>query len=400
MLTPPANLAGAAQSRITVQAENDGQVLFDGQGARRPLQLTGGNHYWTLRGMNGCCAHDTTLMIGQGANHNRVERVIVWDTADPGSGVISIWGSTGTVLQDVAAWGHGRKMLGRVNDTDSTVLRGFFLKFAVSDTASGDDVTTTYAYKSKHSRMYHIIAAMDIPPGQPAQSVIVWGGDHYNDTSGTVTTHDLRGNIFYHVDGQHVAGASVGMRRSMNPGNVDPSNAITTVSRNNLTLRRGEAVPEKGHDCPQDGTRSICDDAQWTDSVGTLEGGTHTTDGGSIPAGAAPDLLGLKATAQPAHGAWIKHCYREDGTLDMGCQVWPWPMNQRIKEALVASDYAERGLDGQGETDLTALLLRLAGSVLPPGPRPLPPVQAPLACTGALGAHGRIDLVCRPQSRR
>ena len=399
MLAPPANLAGTASARITVQAEHDGQVLIDGQGQRRPLWLTGGNHYWTIRGVNGCCAHDTTLQIGQSANHNRVERVIVWDTADPGSGVISIWGSTGTVLVDVAAWGHGRKMLGRVSDTDSTVVRGFFLKYAVTDTASGDDVTTTYAYKSRNSRMYNVIAAMDIPPGQPAQSVIVWGGDHYNDTSGVTTKHDLRGNIFYHVDGQNVAGASVGMRTSMNPGNVDAGNAITTVSRNNLTLRRGDAMPATGHDCPADGKKSLCDEGQWTDSVGTLEGGTHTTDGAAIPPGAAPDLLRLQATSQPAHGAWIKHCYDEEGRLDTGCQVWPWPMSGRIKDALHQSGYAARGLDGTGETDLTALILRLSGSTLTPTPPP-PTGHPSLSCTGELKNDGVIALRCEPIAQR
>jgi hypothetical protein len=47
--------------------------------------------------------------------------------------------------------------------------------------------------------------------------------------------------------------------------------------------------------------------------------------------------------------------------------LWPWPMNDRIKAAMVQSGYDHQGgLDGSGETDLTRLIFSLSGAVPPP----------------------------------
>ena len=128
MIDPPRGLAGTAGARITVRALHDGKAWIDGQSARRPLQLQG-NHFFTIEGVNVSSSSGITLFNGPNANHNTYRRVIAWDTLHPdGESIIHIYASTGTQLIDVAGFGSGRKVLGRVNDRNSVVLRGRILE--------------------------------------------------------------------------------------------------------------------------------------------------------------------------------------------------------------------------------------------------------------------------------
>ena len=76
-------------------------------------------------------------------------------------------------------------------------------------------------------------------------------------------------------------------------------------------------VPLVAWVCGNDGVKAICDNNNWTDSVGSLTGGTHTTEGASIAASARRSLA-PRPDSQPADGAWIKHCYTSAGTIDTG----------------------------------------------------------------------------------
>lgn len=92
----------------------------------------------------------------------------------------------------------------------------------------------------------------------------------------------------------------------------------------------------------------------------------NTTEAGqmSLDQFAGGDLLQWKATSRPSSGAWLSYQY-ENGQLT-NKPLWPWPMNERIKQAMVQSGYAARGgLDGSGETDLTRLIFTLAGATPP-----------------------------------
>ena len=62
-------------------------------------------------------------------------------------------------------------------------------------------------------------------------------------------------------------------------------------------------------------------------------------------------------------GAKIQYRY-VDGSLT-GQALWPWPMNDRIKEALLDSGYDTKGLDGRGNTDLTDVIFKLSGGTNP-----------------------------------
>jgi hypothetical protein len=369
---------GAAGQPITFAAMSDGKVLLDGERARGPGFVD--NSSWvTIAGLNLCCAapapwdHTYALEITGGSHHVTVQRVIGWD-ADPvaNAHVMSAESTTDVTFIDVAAWGSGRKAFAVFRDTRTTVLRGFFMKTRYDGGITDGGVAATYAYDSIDSRRYNVIATGDLAYGGSVQVMYgLFDKDHYGTWQGGPSDvfHLLHGNIGYHVDGQNV-GSSAAWAMGLHMGcgqqqvwnGAGPGPVVHIAAANNLALRRTANAPPEGIN----GVAETCGGqnsyANWTDSVGSLQGGTHLTASGARPlSGFSNGLLNLGATTQPTTGAWLRYRYNADGSLST-TNLWPWPMNQRIADALVTSGYAQRGLDGQGEKDLTALIMRLTGS--------------------------------------
>jgi hypothetical protein len=64
------------------------------------------------------------------------------------------------------------------------------------------------------------------------------------------------------------------------------------------------------------------------------------------------------AASRPVTGAWLRYQYH-NGVLTT-VPLWPWPMNERIKAAMVTSGYSGKGgVDGRGGIDLTQTVLAL-----------------------------------------
>ena len=95
----------------------------------------------TIIGMNGSSAWHPRMLPGDYNYH-------VFDTDR----------STNTTWVDMAGFGRGRKMFGLFVNTNTTLLRGFFLKtFSLSD-----GMAVTYAYKSYNTLSMNVISATDI----------------------------------------------------------------------------------------------------------------------------------------------------------------------------------------------------------------------------------------------
>jgi hypothetical protein len=307
---------------------------------------------------NGAGCDQNSMPMGAGANSNPP-------------------GAADNLFEDVAAWGCGRKAFGLFRDTRTTVLRGFFMKNKHSGELGGGGAPFTYAYDSIDNYVANTIVTQDLNyvGTVPDNNSGIFDKDHYASYDGPVPLtiqHTLRGNMVYVLEAQ---GQSPGTIWTMgvaimcggDPGGSGaPAGLMVTVDAQNLLImRRNAGWPREGFNgldaCANNVARN------WTDSLGDLSGGTHTTDTGPQSLGSfANGLLNLGASAQPSSGAWLRYRYNPDKSLST-TELWPWPMNERIKEALVASGYATRGLDGKGETDLTKLIFRLTGTSNPGG---------------------------------
>jgi hypothetical protein len=386
MIQPPNGLSGVPQKPITIRALNDGKVLIDAQYqyARgtfnsQPAALQY-NSWFVIEGINAAHGNYGVVGAGDGANNNIFRRVIAWDGAGAGCDQNSMPmgagtnsnppGSSDNVFEDVAAWGCGRKTFGLFRDTRTTVLRGFFMKTAFSGPNGVGGTPFTYAYDSIDTYVANTIVTQDLAyGGTEPDTTGIFDKDHYLSYDGPLPLtirHTLRGNIVYVMDPQ---GRSTGTLWTMGvvmcgPGADTPAGLVVNVDAHNLLcMRRNEGWPREGIN-GIGVTGPGCDNVarNWTDSLGDLSAGTQTTDTGQQRLdGFQNGLLNLGASTQPSSGAWLRYRYNPDKSLST-TELWPWPMNERIKEALVASGYATRGLDGKGETDLTKLIFRLTGA--------------------------------------
>src|SRR5262245_41060151 len=123
---------GTPTSPITVRALNDGQVLIDGQGTRDPVSLGFTPVRWlVLEGFNACCgaSGNGADTIGITAEDTTLRRIVAWDTRDypdnsGSSHVINLVNSKRVLLEDVAAFGRGRKMFQIIGDrADGNICR-------------------------------------------------------------------------------------------------------------------------------------------------------------------------------------------------------------------------------------------------------------------------------------
>ena len=408
MITPPGGLSGASGNPITIQALNDGQVFLDGQFAREPIVLTNSQQWFVIQGMNAAHGSCDVVEVGPSANNNIIRRVVGWDAA--GSScvgnchVFDMWENSNNLFEDVAAWGCGRKMFARIYDTNGTFRRCFGIKFLNVSDGSGDAIQNLY--KSSNAITENCIAAIDYVPGNPVTDPNVFKSGHYCDTPSTCTsdgsycchndwgsrgdvTITLKGNMSYITDQQDGSGLLSLIQSTMNPGNLAGGMTANIVSADNLAMRRNNAFPGTGIDfstpfpgsCVTSFSQSsgvngtTCDHiGPYTDSVGAVASATNSTEAGNKGTSqfAGGGLLQTAATSRPAFGAWLKNQY-VNGTLT-NTPLWPWPMNQRIKDAMVQSGYASKGgLDGKGATDLQQLIFSLAGeSGAPPPPTGTP----------------------------
>jgi hypothetical protein len=223
--------------------------------------------------------------------------------------------------------------------------------------------------------------------------------DHYCDYQsggcgasagiGPAVTVTAKGNIAYFTDAQYLPGLSYMNNPGLDSNSVAHDLTVTTVADDLVALRRtgpatvqarvqyGRPVggplysiranyTDDGTSFPRYG-KAVYTVGHYTDSLGTLAGGTHTTEAGTKSLGQflGGDLLQLAAPTRPPFGAWLR--YRYVGGQLTTQELWPWPMNDRIKAAMVQSGYAAKGgLDGAGETDLTKLIFALAGASTAP----------------------------------
>jgi hypothetical protein len=108
MITPPSTFAGTAAQPITIRALNDGQVLIDG-GTSRPVSLLGS--YGILEGVNITGGDNATATFRYDSNHWTLRRIVIWNNSAVGADNMVELNGTSAVLEDCAAFGNARKLI-------------------------------------------------------------------------------------------------------------------------------------------------------------------------------------------------------------------------------------------------------------------------------------------------
>jgi len=368
MIHPPVRLSGISGSPITITAINDGAVLIDGQNARVPV-LFAANSWWILQGFNAAHSSDDSVIAlnptspgdnSTGSNNNILRRIVAWDARDVNSSILLIWSSTNNLVEDFAGFGTARKITQNFARADNNVYRRMFGQWTYSTASvSGPHSTVSLSYDSSGNIAENFISTWDEDPG--ADTTSAYGLLSLNQYDRFTTDR----NEANHNTNSKFLG-SIAFQLATQRGNFDgalqggqAASGITykdiaiyleksggTESLVNLATEYGGPT-KGGHQLINitairtNGPSSVID-TDWTI--------TNRKTGKSVS-----DIYGTQSlyVNDGTKGATI--CYQyQNGTLTK-VPLWPWPMNQRIIDALRAA--------GRASVDVTATVQNIFGQI-------------------------------------
>ena len=339
-IDPPDTLAGTSTNRITVKATNDGQVTIDGQFARPALSLGAGNTYFTIEGINAHSGEGITVYLS-GPNAI-LKRIVAWDAANTTTAEMVARSTRGPCLvEDSAFFGRGRKMLTFAQGGDGcTARRVWGMWMADTQHVSMPNNTLEIGYNSTNITFENTIATWNTLAGEGPQSPIGTLDVFYGDSDPSrITNSKILGSIQYALNGytfsppRHIAATRMGEFEFKHNVAYFGSNFTTKYAYYLLNPGMGGVATNlRIVDSVAVGPRSPLNlfESDWT--VTNLRQGT-TVANAIAPATSIFDVVpGI--------------CYQYIDRTLTNRPLWPWPMDQRIKDARIAAGNAPISSDG------------------------------------------------------
>jgi hypothetical protein len=349
-IIPPKHLNGTSSARITIKAFNDGGARIDGGSKRIPIKLN--NSYFLLEGMNAYNSHCNVVQIGTGANNNILRRIVAWDANDYQNCVV--WGvnnNRGNLLEDVAGFGTGRKIFqwyGSGLGSTVTIRRAWGRWERSVDPRPKS--TFQPAYNSHGGLFENILATWDetaMAGAHVSQAMGLIRIARIDNLSLTCSNTRVLGSIAYVPPGALAPGRTaidVGERKTDCVTLEHTVSAPSTGKPVNLRNLVGDHKSEGGpilnyRNGTEIGGATSTVDSNWT--VTNRATGATVNDVPNIWNGAGTNSARV--------------CKRYlNGSLT-NQPLWPWPMNQRIIDAMKAA--------GKTPVDVTKTMEQMFGTI-------------------------------------
>jgi len=345
MINPPRGLCGTEKAPITMRAANDGKVTLDGRGTERPAALSG-NDWFVLEGFNAHHAKSTVVELGR-SNHCVVRRVCGWDADDDNTNIFAAHYGEHNLFEDCAGWGVARKTFSCSQGGNYTTFRRCFAVWEGCH-AVGPKMAFTLFYNSHHITAENCIATWNGRLMRQSHTVLGYDGKPYTgwkDGSGkakilTDFGVDQPYGCFGRdridrgpTQGPFVYGCIAYRLKSQRVVDVSGLFSIGSVAPHDGWFENCAALVEEG----------AADVRPF--ALGNVDGRNLTAIGSKDPAVRGGDVANiLRATgaegraawkamlqpAPPAKGAHLYYCYENGKLTDR--PLWPWPMNERIKQ--------------------------------------------------------------------
>lgn len=338
MIAPPTTVDGTAGNPITIKALNDGEVNIDGQGVRGPVVLSF-NDYFVLEGFN---AHDGTPAVFDLSNsdNNIMRRVIGWNAnRNENVGfVFTISHGENNLIEDCAAFGTARKVIGSTQDGNYTTIRRCWARWEGSD-FTGPKETLTAGYFNYNMTTENFIGTWsgEEMSGSTDQPFGVIAND--NDAAFS----KILGTMMYIRSTDSFPAGQVSFLQGVHDftlKDVVVYNEKNTID--NLFLGTGSDNTDlSASQITVIGAQSAQINAVWnpTDIINASSVSNANSQGANLFTG--------------TNGAQMCYRYR-DGVLS-GSPLWPWPMNQRIIDATTDA--------GKTPIDVTSTVTSIFGSI-------------------------------------
>ena len=364
IIEPPTTLHGTAAQPITVRALNDGRVLIDAQGLWA-VRLRA--QWWVVEGIN--ARNGGEFLFSLSGAHNRARRIIGWNGTH-GQADSNIWRVVGhdNTAEDVAGWGDNSRKIFDGAQGGNVGGSGFRRAWGEwnDHPQGGSQPNATYqvSYNTGNQLFENVIGTWNTT-GQVARPEAVMSlsrncGGETMQAEGTL----VAGSIFYVAPGaSYQPGAVVQGFCASNFALVD---VVAYVPPDRPRVQpfaffHGGGQPPAGNTCA--GCLGI--------HAGTPSSNASNA-GWSLPGFREGHGLAAATGSASAFTLLPGICTRYEGGELTQTPLWPWPMDQRIKEARV--------LAGRPPVDVTATIEGMLGPIpaaCRTGGRPPPPVASP-----------------------
>jgi hypothetical protein len=404
-IDPLDTLAGTASQPITVRALHDGQVTIDAEHTGFAVFLQTGNDWWRVEGVNG--TNGKEAVFRSRASHVRFVRVIAWHgtSGEADSLAFSMSGpGVDQVCIDCAGWGSNMR---KIYEFSQSQAPGQDMQGSGCQRCWGEwndhpegmsQPANTYqgGYNSLNQRFENVIGTWNTTgQARDAEGVMRFfrgTAVEPNDIGGS----QVLGSLFYVPPGANYA----------------PSVVVTTDGISGLRLTDVVALVAPGFPSvkPFFFTHSGCSETDpCTGNVCQQCVSVHAGTPSVVQSAAGWTLPGWREgqTLQEAMGGQSVYtllpglCYRyEQGTLTQ-TPLWPWPLNQRVIDAM--------RLAGREPVDITATVESMLGQIPPQcrsdqqpiPPDPVPPGTSSLSCTGTITqVPGEVRMECLPHTKK
>jgi hypothetical protein len=334
MINPPVGLSGSTGNPITIRALNDGKVRLNGEFSRRPVWLAN-KTYFVIEGINAHSGSDYVYRVGDNAHHNILRRVVGWDVSEPkGENIFLIAKGNDNLVEDAAGFGRARKIFTSAQNGKSyhTYRRVWGRWQEATLIVSNPTSTMEIGYNSSELTFENALSTWDRAGlgRRPEGMFKIFGGGALAPPR--LTNSRLLGSIAYIQPGAVYDGDKQVEAYEMDEFEfkhvviyIHPNNPISNTSRtfHCRNLNVGETPNLRIVDSVSVGRRGAVIESKWQT--------TNFRHGGTLE-----EAIGAgKSLFREVPGI----CRRYENRVLTNEPLWPWPMDQRIKEAIALSGY-------------------------------------------------------------
>jgi hypothetical protein len=350
MITPPQGLNGTASQKITIKSLNDGGAQIDGSYVRIPVAISNSN-YFVLEGFNACCSKSHVFDIGSNANNHIFRRIVAWDaSSSTNSAVFSIAASAGNLLEDIAGFGAGRKVFSWYGSGGPITVRRAWGRWEKS-TMTGPKQVFSIAYNSHNAIFENVIGTWDESAMEGRDVDQPYGIISMDRMDGP----DFCANSKYLGSIAYTTASSV-VRNWI--GAIFSGQTVDCVTIKDVVVRLLSSPPQRAASLAALNSASGGPSSNhYLQKVTTMPAG-NSIIGNDWQVSNRLDINNLDSTSNIWNGSGsngARVCKRYvNGSLTTQ-PLWPWPMNQRIMDAMKSV--------GKAPVDVTQTMEQIFGTI-------------------------------------
>ena len=358
MIGPTAGMGGTACKPVTVKAMNDGGAEIGGEDARIPICLRN-NDYFIVEGVN---AHNSssTVVLVEGGSHNIIRRVCGWDARDGNCNIFGIHRGDHNLIEDCAGWGVARKIFSSSYNGNYTTFRRCWGRWEGSHVV-GPKMVYAVAYNNHDTLFENCVGTWDARRMRKTYTLMTSAGNPYLGPRG-----DRPPEVFtdfavqapwgiFSYDRAAVDLCILGCMAYTRPHQRVDKMRAALIIKNAVSCRLQDCIADIDRDlftfaayqsAKFTGTKSVV--AHDLTAIGP---GKNRFDGWTadrVYTAPTPDAL-INASGSILKGvragATMLHRYVNGALTDE--PLWPWPMDQRIHDAMILAGYDDPAVVSQ-----------------------------------------------------